>query len=182
MSALKEFFTLNLADYENIGVDLLLGTFLAVFTCLFIAVSFLYTYSKISTVTLMCALIRRDALNEESALTLSDLRLCRSFGVKYALSGKRLQRLLGFVGFETPSYEEFNEKGSKKEKPCLCPDLKTTRIYIPDDSLSAARRIAEERVTYITPVILSVIAIAALVALVFTLPDLIELLNLALAE
>ena len=182
MSTLKEFFTLNLADYENIGIDFLLGTFLAVFTVAFIAIAFLFTYSKASTATLLRTLIRREALDESSALTLADLRLCRSFGVKYALSGTRLQKLLGFVGFEAPSYEDYKDKKKAKEKPCLCPDLKTTRIYIPEESLGEARRVVEERVSYITPAVISAIAIAALVVLIYTLPELVELLNASLAE
>lgn len=181
MKLIKEFLLLDLADYENIGIDLPIGAILLGFCAVMIVFSFYYYYYR-STVSCICTrLLRAGAISEESGRNLKDLRLDGSVGVKIALrGGGELGAIVKRVGEKKQTYEEYisesNKRGYKPERV----DLSTAMFYIDPEKRDRAEGISSENHSVLTPIIISAVLIIVLVAAVLFLPDLLSLINKSL--
>ena len=177
MKYIKEFFFLNLNQYENISTPFPIGMVsiaLAIFMCIG---AVYYYYYKNYTCALLRALKRHEAKDEESAKTLKELRLHTSYSIKRALLKQgKLSSLVKEVGKKQMSYEEYLKLGKKARKPEKA-DFEKARYYIPNDKKDIAASEIEKCPSLLTPILTCVIAITALLLLFFFLDPLLELIN-----
>lgn len=115
----EEVFSLNMEDFRNIGVDFPINKILfcvMLGICLGMIVS---AYHKRYMYITVKQLMRHEARSEQTAKTLAELGLSKSFAVRRAIaSGGQLSRIVGRVGEQLHTYEEYleNEKQIKAEK------------------------------------------------------------------
>ena len=181
---IKEFFFLNLSDYENIGIDFPLGIFLTLTTLLLCVFAFVITKRRCEASILLKQLFRHEAFSEEKAKTLHELRIKSGFFLTRMLTGGgELKSIVKRVGEENLSYEEYmkasRKRGFKDEKI----DFSSARFFICPESADRARSIYEsETPSFLRPIMLCLMLLILLVCLSFLVPELLERLNISVAE
>ena len=176
MKAIKEFFNLNLSD--KVGFQLPIGAILTILTFAFVLASFYLYFYKLASTTLYKRLLRYDATSEDKARSFAELKLDKARLIIFALKrGGEITKIVRTAGEERLTFDEYlkktKTKGYKEEKK----DYKTARFYIDVDKTDRAKALLAENVSILKPVIISVILVAVLITLVFTLPSLISLLD-----
>ena len=177
MEFLKDFFFLNLSDYENIKFDFPLGIFSVFLTVVMILAVFVIAHQNIGQTHLLRQLIRREAISEENAKSFAELGIDGSLSAKFAyLCGGQIRKIVKVAGREEKTYEEHiaesKKRGYKEEKI----DFKNARFYIESEMIEKGKRIVSEgEVSYLKPIIISV-AILALFFLFAAFSD--EILSL----
>lgn len=180
MKIIKEFFFLNLSQYENIGIYFPIGAFL-ILLCIVGCISvFFLTYYRMFTRSLYSQLLRHNAKDEQSAKTLSELRVDKSFAIRSSLSRSngQITYIVKRAGEEKLSYDEYiektKEKGYKPEKI----DFSSARFYIPEDKTDFAKKLLENSdSSWIKAAIVSVCIIGILIISIFTMEDLLSFIN-----
>ncbi len=184
MKFIKDFFLLDLSQFENIAIYLPIGV---IFTSLALALCvavFIINYHKRYTTQLLTQLIRHEALDEQGAKTLGALRLDKLFGLKSALSRKgQLTYMVRRVGETQQTYEEYlavsKKRGYKEEKI----NFDEARFYIDPERADRAKRLVETTNTeWWRPTLMAVFIIAIWVIMALSLPELLEWLNEAAAD
>ena len=181
---LKNFFTLNLKDYSNIGINFPMGIFLIMLTVALIVAVFVINDYKSKTAELLKQMFRHEARDEESAKTLKALRIKSGLTIKHALSGEgRLKDLVRRVGEKKLTYEEYvaltKKRGYKEEKI----DFESALFYLDEDNIQKAKRIYENDTSSIVrPILISIMLVAILVCLSFLVPELLTAINNSLAS
>ena len=105
MNSIKDFFFLNLNQYENFAINFPIGMLLIAMTAVLCASTFIINYQKYYTLAILKQLTRHKATDEKSAKTLAELRLEKSFGLKYSLErSNSLKSMVKRVGEKTPTY------------------------------------------------------------------------------
>ncbi len=173
----KKFFSLNLKDYPNINIDFPITILLFALAFAFITVIIIVNFRRNRIELLIRQLKRREAISEESALTLSEIKL-DSFIFKKLLSAEgQLTKLVGRAGEKKYTYEEYialTKNGGKGESI----NFSNARFYL--------RKESEERVTHIlesgSPTVLNTILLCVLVLAVFVcisliMPGILNLIN-----
>lgn len=180
MEFIKDFFFLNFSQYENIGIYFPIGIFLILMCAITSASVFFITYYKKYTSSLYSQLLRHNALSEESAKTLTELRLDKSYAIRSALSRSngQLTYIVKRAGEEKPSYEEYikslKKKGSSKSKI----DFAEARFYIDPEKINQAKKLLEKgEPTWLGAGIISLISVGILLLCAEFLPDLLSFLN-----
>lgn len=176
---IKDFFLLNLSDYDNIKVYFPIGAFLVAVCIACCASVFAMTYYKRTNLAICKQLMRHGAADEGSAKTLKELRLFDSRATKSALSRSgQIANIVGRAGESAPSYEEYvanmKKKGYKPEKI----DFETAKFFIRPEKSDAAKKIVYEAShPWWKPAIISLGIIAVLVLLMIFLPDILSSIN-----
>ncbi len=179
MNSIKEFFFLNLNQYESFGINFPIGILIIMMSVVLCCAAFIINYQKLFTLNLLKQLTRHNATDEKSAKTLSELHLENSLGLKYSLSSSNsLKSMVKRVGEKTPTYEEYVEnskkKGYKEEKI----DFDTARFYINKESLGRVQRIMEtSNPAWWRPALMSLFVIALAAIITVFLPELLEWIN-----
>ena len=107
----KNYLSINLNEYENIGMNLPIVKLLLAIAVAFILAIIIINYSKSNLYLMVKQLMRHGALGEDGAKTLSELRLSESRGIKRALAGSsQMRSIVAIAGEEKMSYEEYLEK------------------------------------------------------------------------
>jgi hypothetical protein len=181
MKLIKDFFFLNLNNYENIDFPFPIGMFLIFFTVAMCVMCFILNYTKSHTTALLKQLMRHKAFDEESAKTLAELRLPRSLAIRMALSQSgQISYLVQRAGYVKPTYEDC-VKDLKKKGGSSKIDFDSEKFYLDVEKIGRAKKIVEtDKTSVLKPYIFSVIFIAILVTLMFLLPGLLEAVNNAL--
>ena len=181
MDYIKEFLNLNLKNYPNIQIDLPIGLIVC-FLLIGLAVSavFINIY-KVTNTKIIRRLLRRGAVSENGALTLSSLNI-NTFFVRRALSasGGKLTSIVKEAGKSVPTYEEVAQKGKKIKASDISGriDFSSARFYIDENSYEAAKEESDKgSYSYLPSIIISLIYALLLVLSVFLLKDLISLIN-----
>lgn len=196
-----KYLCVNLRDYENLGLNLEINKLLFfVFVGLCIASVFIsINQAKISL--LIKKLIRSEAFSEQAAKSLSDLGLGNDKGIKSILSKQSgvITRIVSFVGYKKPTYEEYVEaqKAKKKNKYLpkelkdnndknasllLSPDFDTVSVYIDESQIDYAKHYYKTNSSSISKTIFSCVLIMVFyIAVMFLMPTLLELVNSILA-
>lgn len=175
----KKYFLLNLKDYPSLGIDLYITVILFIFSLVFIAVTIIVNFRRAKMELLLRQLKRRDALNEESAKTLKELRL-GGFVFHRLLSVEgQLTKLVGRVGEVKYSYKEYidllKKRGAKKSEKI---DFSTARFYIRDVKNPRTIKLLEnDSPTILNTILLCVLIIAIFVCLALLLPGLMGMIN-----
>ena len=107
----KNYLSINLNEYENIGMNLPIVKLLLVVAVAFIVAIIIINYSKSNLYLMVKQLMRHGALGEDSAKTLGELKLSDKRGIKRALAfSSQMRSIVATVGEEKMSYEEYLEK------------------------------------------------------------------------
>lgn len=165
MSFFKDFFFLNLGDYENFGISFPLGIFLIILTVALSLSLFIITYHNIYITALLKRLIRFGATSEAGAKTLSELGLEKVRSIRYALSRSgQLTFMVKKAGVSEITYEEYVEKIKKKDYREEKIDFNEARFYISEDKLDRAKKTVETNSTsWFKPAVLSAVFFAILI-------------------
>ena len=182
MNFIKEFFILNLNDYENIPFYFPIGLLITLLTAAICVAVFVINFHNGYIFAMIKQLIRHGARDDASAKTLTQLRLDKTLGLKSALSRSgRLTYIIKRVGETKPSYEEYvasrKKRGYKEEKI----DFSIARFYIPSELSDRAQGVLEKsNASILRPVIISAILIGVWLLLALFLPDLLSYINASL--
>ncbi len=180
MKYIKEFFFLNLNQYENIAIPFPIGMVAIALSVLMCVFAFYYYYYKNYTCDLLRALRRHEATSEESAKTLRELRLHNSSSIKRALQKNGpLLSLVKEVGKVSPTYEEYVKRSKKRGYKPEKTDFAKARFYLNPEKKDVVSLQIEKCPTILTPIITTVIAVILLVALFLFLAPLLEVINKA---
>lgn len=181
---MKDFFFLNLNQYENISVNFPIGVFLILLTVAMCAAVFIINYRKYYTASMLKQLLRHGALDEQNAKTLSELRLTKVLGLKSALT--RSGQLTFFVkraGHIKPSYEEYIANTKKRGFKEGEIDFSEARYYLDAEKKEMAEKSLDSmNAEWWRPTFISAIFIAILILAVIFLPDILELINSAVRK
>ena len=182
MFDIEEYLSLNLKDYENIGIDFEINKFLILVGLSLCVASFVISRRRALLCEMIKQLFRHGATSEDSAKTLVELGLLGSRGIRRALSSdSQMRRLVSFVGEKRLSYEEYVALSREKKKTLDVPDFNTARFYVPERSLDRAKHVYN---TYSTSlfhtVLVCLLCISVTVCLVMLSPSIASLLNSSL--
>ena len=182
---IKEYLSLNLKDYENIGVDFEINKFLFLVAIGLCVVAFVVNYKRSLMIDTVKQMIRRGATSEESAMTLTELGLGASRGIRKAvLHDSRLRRMVKIVGEVRPTYEEYVAKMKKSKGRAKDDELdpKTDRIYIPNEALERAKFVYNTYNTSLLKTSLTCVFILAVsICLILASPSILSVVDAALA-
>ncbi|MBE6643815.1 MAG: hypothetical protein E7612_00390 [Ruminococcaceae bacterium] len=180
MQIIKEFFFLNFSQYENFGINFPIGVFL-ILLCIVGCVSvFFLTYYRMFTRSLYSQILRHNATDEQSAKTLSELKLDKSFAIRSALSKSngQITYIVKRAGQEELNYDEYVKKSSEKGYKAEKIDFSSAKFYIPADKIDKAKQLLENSdVSWIKAAIVSVILVGLLILSIFTMDDLLSFIN-----
>ncbi len=174
----RDFFSVNLKDYPNIGIDLEITKVLFCFTVGLIVTTIVVSYIRLQTNTLIKKLLRHEATEEENAKGLEKLGM-KPFGAMVAfLSKGRLSKIVYYKGQKEYTYEEYTEliksKDFKEEKI----DFKTAEFYIKPDKIDEAKKIIDVPTTSVLSlVLLCILIIAVFACLMLIMPELLSFIN-----
>ncbi len=175
----KQYFLINLKDYPNIGLDFYITIFISCFALALIVTTIFVNYKRSKIELLMRQLTRHNAKSEESAKTLSELKLDTKV-FRYLLSKEngQLGVMVSRVGETKPTYEEYMKsiktKGYKEEKI----DFALARFYIKESGKERAEKVLEMGAPSVLNTLLFCILIVALyVCLTFLMPGILTYIN-----
>ena len=182
MKLIKDFFFLNLSNYENIKFPFPIGMFLVFLTAAMCAMCFIMNYTKSHTTSLLKQLMRHKAFDEDSAKTLAELRLPRSLALRLALSQSgQIAYMVHRAGYVKPTYEDYVTASRKKGYKSAKIDFATERFYLDVEKIGRAKKIVEtDKTSIIKPILFSVLFIGILIGLMFSLPEILEAVNSSL--
>lgn len=179
-----DFFFINLNEYQNINVDFQINVVLFFVSLAICAAAFIITLYRSSLQKVIKQLTRLEAKDEDGARTLAELGLEKSIFIKMALCREgRLTRIIGRVGETKYTYEEYlalsKQKGFRHENL----DFTTARFYIREEKADDAKNIIENYGTSMWRTALyCVLVIAVYVCLMLFMPEILRLIDNALAR
>lgn len=181
---IRYYLSLNLKDYENIGIDFEINKFLLLAGIVLCVASFVINRKRALLSEMIKQLFRHGATSEEGAKTLGELGLSASRGIRRALSSdySQLRKMVSFVGERRLSYEEYIALSKKKQKTADTPDFKTARFYIPETSLDRAKRVYNGySASLFNTVLICLFCISVTVCLIMLSPSIVAFVNSSLA-
>ncbi len=197
---IEDYLSINLADYENIGMDFEISKFLLVVLIGLCISFFVIDWHRGYMLLTVKKLFRHEALDEDSAKTLGELGLDGSFSVKWALSQEtRLAKIVKRVGAKEYTYEEYIEiqkqnKQRKKEKAQNGGkdvasaddeklDFKTARFYVNPQRMSEARDIEQNySSSVIKTAVFCFMFVIIFVCITLIMPELLSFINSSIVK
>lgn len=177
--ALKNAFKINLSDYENISFDLEINkVILGASIALIIGIILFNTYrSKIRLVVMQ--LVRHEAYSVESAKTLTELRIDKTFILKYLFSGNNiLTKIVARVGEKSYTYEEYVALSKEKREKAELIDFESEEFYIRDDKKDFALSVIDKYNTSLTKTILAIVFVMIMcVCVISCMPGILNVIN-----
>lgn len=175
---LKQFWSLNLKDYESIGIDFSIGAFFTLLIFAFVFSVFVIYFRRRAIFDISTALLRHECFDENRAKSLKALRL-NTFICKYEIKkNRRLSSILLIKGKETLSYEEYVALDRSKQREYEKIDFETAEFFLGENGKATAEIATEKNnVSILSPIILSALAITLLFVLAEYLPDLLRLIK-----
>ena len=172
----KKIFLLNLKDYPNIGIDLPITVVLFFLFLAFMLVTIIVNYRRAKMELMIRQLKRHNALNQENAKTLTELRL-NSFIFRRLLSVEgQLTKLVQRVGEKEYTYEEYLALSSKDRKNKI--NFAEAKFFIRESEKERAEKIMDAPTpTVLNTILLSVLIIALFICVSLALPSLLELID-----
>ena len=177
MELYEKYFSINLKNYHNIGLDLEINKLLFAFLVATVVAIIAISVIRSTMYTVIKALMRHEAKDEESAKTLGELGLC-SFRYKNALkSNSQLRRAVEISGQKKYTYDEYvalsKEKGFKDEI-----NFDEAKIYIKEQEKTSASRIFEmKKPSIVETVLLCLLVTALTVCVMLFMPTILMTIN-----
>ena len=200
---INDYLSVNLADYENIGVNFEISKFLLIVLIGLCISFFVIDWHRGYMLLAVKKLFRHEALDEASAKTLGELGLDRSFSVRWALSHEtRLSKIVKRVGEPEYTYEEYVElekslKNRKKNKAEAAKnadevgtrtqsekwDFATARFYVNPKRISEAREIEQNySASVIKTSLFSLMFVIIFVGITLIMPELLSFINSSIVK
>lgn len=200
---INDYLSVNLADYENIGVNFEISKFLLIALVGLCISFFVIDWHRGYMLLAVKKLFRHEAIDEASAKTLGELGLDRSFSVKWALSrDTRLSKIVRRVGAVDYTYEEYIElmKQRKKNKktfslgeksvgepqstePDAKPDFAVARFYLNPKRIDEARDIEQNySSSVIKTSVFCLMFIIIFVGITLIMPQLLSFINSSIVK
>lgn len=185
---LKYFFynyiLLNTNSYSNIDLDMYPNVLLLGCALLLIVCFILLHIKRRAAFTIVSALMRREAYAEDSALTLSKLRLGDSRILRFLLKfDSEICRTVTWVGRPTYTYEEYRDLIKARKSTGLRPDPDKDSFFLDPSAIARAKFIYENYDTSIVKTVLCAALILIISCmLVIVSPEILTLLNNALGS
>ena len=183
LTILKKYFSINLKDYQNIGIDLEINKLLLVFTVGVIIAALAINFNQTGINLVVKKLLRRNALSIDSAITVGEMCI-DGWRTRFLLSTSgRLKKLVGRVGEREYTYEEFvrlnKEKKYKEEKI----DFATARFYLREEGIGRSRHIVEVgHTSMLNTILFSILIFAIYVCVSLIMPEILTVVNNMLAK
>lgn len=176
---LKECFSINLNEYNNIGIDLEINKLImALSAALMIGIVFLNLYR--GNIKLVVAqLTRHGAQSEESAKTLEELKLDKNRVVKRLLSGDNLlTKIVATAGEKRYTYEEYKTLSKEEKLKIEKKDVFESSFYIREEKSDLARNVVERYGTSIQRTVISCVFVALItMCIIACMPGLLNTIN-----
>ena len=176
---LKECFSINLNDYDNIGVNLeinkvVFGTFIA----LIVGVIFLNVYRG-NIKLVVTQLTRHNAKCEDGAKTLSDIGLNNNKIIKWLLSKENfLTKIVGRKGEKKFEYEEYKALSNKERIEAEKFDIDEAEFYIREEQSDLAAGVMEKYGTSVQNTVMTCLLIAIVsICIIVCMPEILEIVN-----
>ena len=175
---LRQYFSINLNDYTNIGIDFEIVKILFCFTVALIVTTVVVNIVKLQINTLIKKLIRYEATDEENAKSLEKIGMKPICARIAFLAKSRISKIVFYKGQKEYSYEEYTEllksKDFKEEKI----DFENSEFYIKSEKLDDAKRIIDVPATSVLSlVLLCVLIIAIFACIMLIMPGLLSFIN-----
>lgn len=176
---LKKAFEINLNDYENINFNLEINkVVLGASIALIIGIILFNTYrAKIRLVVMQ--LLRHEAYSEESAKTLAQLKIDKTFILKYLFKGNNiLTKIVARVGEKRFTYEEYVALSKEERVKAELIDFEAAAFYIRDDKKEFALSIVDKYNTSITKTLLAILFVVSMcVCIISCMPGILNVLS-----
>lgn len=175
----KKCFSVNLNDYENIGINLEINTVvLGAFIAVIVGVVFLNMYRGSIRYTVM-QLTRHSAFSEDTAKTLKEIGLYDSRIIKKLLSGHNmLTRVVARVGAVKYDYETYVKMSDEERKEAEKIDFDFARFYIKEEEINRAGFIRERYKTSPVRTLVSCLFVAILCGCIIAcMPGILNVIN-----
>ena len=173
---LKTCFSINLNEYENIGIDFEINKFLVLVFAAFTIGIVLYNSYRMSIKLALSQMIRHGARTEETARTLKELRLDNVRSVRRMLLKSNLLTKL------TVRVDEM--KGGDKEMNYVSIDtetkrnLDTARFYINEEKYSLAEGISSRQdISILNTVIACIFSCIICICVISCMPVILEFID-----
>jgi len=174
-----QFIELNTNDYVNLGGDLEINKLLLILTpivvicCLFVNLfrkNMFYTVKQLS---------RHNAVDEESAKTLTALGLGRNGIIKWMLSRDgQLSRIVKRKGAPSYTYEEYTQLAKEKKLKEEKIDFSTAEFYLADDSdLRVKKMIERYDISPFKTALVCIFTFIIMVLIMLLMPDILSLVD-----
>ena len=178
-----KYFSINLNQYSNIGIDLELSKILFAFLIAIIVTTIIVNYKRASIITMVKRLWRLEAVSEETAKTLDELKI-NKFNAKLILTSEgRASKMIRRVGEKNYTYEEYTalikKKGYKEERV----DFATAKFYIEPEKKAEAQNIAETPApTILNTILFCILSVAIYFCLIIIAPEILTFINKILGK
>lgn len=186
----RNYLSINLNDYENIGINFEISKVLFGILVGIIIASILVGWQRNSMLVLVKRLKRRDCISEDSAKTLDELGI-NSLGVRTLIStSSRVRRIVGRVGEKEYTYEEYTalmKKKNRKKKgdseqeerlPSDKIDFSLSKFYLKDEQGEDTENILDKKnSSLLNTILMCVLLVSIYTILLFLMPDILEFIN-----
>ena len=189
----KNYLSINLADYENIGINLEINKVLFGLLIGIIVASILIGLQRNSMLILIKKLSRQSCVDSDSAKTLSELGI-NTYGVRTLIkTSARVGRIIQRVGAVDYTYEEYTAilKAKKRKKSkevtkdnvsSIDPDKKidfnTAQFYLKDAESAETKNILDGKSnSLINTLLMCLLLVCIYTILLFLMPAILELIN-----
>ena len=176
---LKEYFSINLNDYDNIGINLEINKVIfGAFVALIIGVIFLNIYRG-NIKIVVTQLTRHNAKCEDEAKTLAEIGLGKNRIVKWLLSQENLlTKIVGRKGERKFEYEEYKALSKKERAEAEKFDINAAEFYIRDEQKDLATRAIENYGTSVQRTAVTCLLIAIIsICVIICMPEILEIIN-----
>ena len=187
----KNFLSINLKDYENIGIDLEVSKVLLGLLIGIIIASIVVCWQRNSMLLLIKRLKRLGCVSEAEAKTLCELGI-NSLGVRTLIrTSSRVERMVMRVGKTEYTYEEYTDllKKKKKKKGDAHSedeskriedkiDFSVARFYLKDPEADDTKNVLEKNSSsLLNTLLMCVMMVAIYTILLFLMPDILSFIN-----
>ena len=176
---LRRCFSINLNEYENIGINLEINKVLLLAFVIFGALGAILMISRKNMRDLVLQLMRREVYSAEEALTLEELGFKDNRIVMYLILHSEIMRKIVLRADRVEySYEEYKKLTKEQRRDVEHVDFLTARFYINESEMDRARHIKEKYVVDNSRMIIGGVFLVVLYILVAAvMPEILTLIN-----
>lgn len=174
---------LNLNEFDNIGINFRFNLFLLFFALTICIAAFVYEYKRNNAYLVVKQLLRHKATSPENSKKLLDLGLDTARIRLFLSGGYIVSRVISFVGREKCSYDEYVKMNKTERKKADKIDFSTVSMYISEENMPSANKIATEyRASFIRVLIFCLLIILVYVGIAAVSSEVFNYINSSLGK
>ena len=179
LSLFKECFSVNLNEYENIGINLEINKVIVLAFAAMIVGIVLFNMYRQNIKLVVSQLIRHGAVSEESAKTLNEIGLKEHKAAKRMLLGDNLlTRIVDRCGKKRYEYDEYKALSKEEKERISTVDFSEARFYIKKEQRAFAEGVVSNYGTSLMNTVIScVFAVVICVCLIACMPGILNIIN-----